>query len=463
LRAGKEEEDMPSFRDLTRRDFMRRSAAGFAGLGFLLNGKWVPLEASQVLPKPANPADRVGVGFIGAGIRGHILMDAAKQTGLANLVVASDCYQGHLDRAKERTDGKIETNYAQYKKVLERKDVEAVVIATPDHWHLTIVLDALSAGKDVYIEKPMTRLVEEGPKIIEAAKRYNRVVQVGSQGRTSVLQKKARELVASGQIGKVTKIVASYNRNSSTGAWNYPIPLDLKNGVNFNWEEWLGPAPQHAYDAERVFRYRKYWDYSGGISTDLFVHLITSIHFIMDAKVPASVVASGGILYRKDGREVPDTLDALFEYPEGFNVNMGSTFNNASTPEQGMVFLGTQGSLTLLGGSLSVAAENPREGYKYSIDSWPLKLQEEFMSQDNHREEANPPLRVEGTVSYRAEGPDATALHMAEFFECVRSRQQCSENAQVGHYAAAAGHMVNLSYRSGKKMFWDAASGTLKF
>ncbi|MCJ7504796.1 MAG: Gfo/Idh/MocA family oxidoreductase, partial [Acidobacteriia bacterium] len=311
---------MPSFRDLTRRDFMRRGAAGFAGLGFLLNGKWVPLEAAAALPKPANPADRVGVGFIGAGIRGHILMDAAKQTGLANLVVASDCYQGHLDRAKERTEGQIETNYAQYKKVLERKDVEAVVIATPDHWHLPIVLDALSAGKDVYIEKPMTRLVEEGPKIIEAAKRNNRVVQVGSQGRSSALQKKARELVASGQLGKVTKIVASYNRNSSTGAWNYPIPLDLKNGVNFNWEEWLGPAPKHAYDAERVFRYRKYWDYSGGISTDLFVHLITSIHFIMDAKVPASVVASGGILYRKDGREVPDTLDALFEYPEGFNV-----------------------------------------------------------------------------------------------------------------------------------------------
>ncbi|MGD0923385.1 MAG: Gfo/Idh/MocA family oxidoreductase, partial [Terriglobia bacterium] len=123
---------MVSFRDLSRRDFMRRSAAGFAGLGFLLNGKWVPLEASPVLPKPVSPADRVNVGFIGAGIRGHILMDAAKQTGQANLVVACDCYQGHLERAKERTEGKIETNYADYKKVLERKDVDAVVIATPD-------------------------------------------------------------------------------------------------------------------------------------------------------------------------------------------------------------------------------------------------------------------------------------------------------------------------------------------
>jgi len=453
---------MTSYRELSRRDFFRRSAVGVAGMGLLLNGKWVPLEAATAMPKPASPADRVNVGYIGAGIRGNILMEATKSTGQANLVVAADCYQGHLERAKERTDGKIETIFAQYKKLLDRKDVDAVVIATPDHWHLPMVLDALAAGKDVYIEKPMTRLVEEGPKIIAAAKRYNRVLQVGSQGRSSALQKKAREIVASGQLGKVTKIVASYNRNSSTGAWNYPIPPDLKNGVNFNWEEWLGSAPKVPYSAERVFRYRKYWDYSGGISTDLFVHLITSVHFIMDAKMPSAVVAAGGILYRKDGREVPDTLDALFEYPEGFDVNMGSTFNNASTPEQGMVFLGTQGSLTLLGGAMTIAAENPREGYKYSIDSWPAKLQEEFMDMDDHREEANPPLRLEGTVSYRAESPDATAIHMAEFFDSVRTRQQCSENAEVGYHAASAGHMVNLSYRSGKRMLWDAATDMLK-
>jgi len=445
----------------SRREFMRRSAAGAAGLGLLLNGKAVPLEAVP-LPPPASPNDRVNLGFIGFGIRGNILMEAVKQTGQANLVAVSDCYQGHLARAKERTDGKIETNFAQYKRLLERKDIEAVVLAPPDHWHLPMVLDALAAGKDVYIEKPMTHLIEDGPKVIEAVRRYNRVLQVGSQGRSSALQKKAREIVASGQLGKVTKIVASYNRNSSTGAWNYPIPPDLKNGVNFNWEEWLGCAPKLAYDPERVFRYRKYWDYSGGISTDLFVHLITSIHFIMDADLPSSVLAAGGILYRKDGREVPDTLDALFTYPEGFNVNMGSTFNNASTPEQGMVFLGTKGSLSLLGGSFSVAAENPREGYSYSIDSWPKSLQEEFLNLDDHREESNPAIHLDGAVTYKDQNGDPTPLHMLEFLECVRSRKPCSENAEVGHRAAAAGHMVNLSYRSGNKMVWDAASGTAR-
>ncbi len=457
---------MPLFRDLSRREFLRRSAAGAAGLGYFLNGEWVPLEAATGSPRPASPADRVNVAFIGFGIRGNILLEAARKTGLANLVLACDCYQGHLDRAKERTGGQIETNFAQYKKVLDRKDVDAVIVATPDHWHLPIVLDALAAGKDVYIEKPMTHTVEEGPPIIEAVKRYNRVLQVGSQGRSSALQQKAREIVQSGKLGKVTKVIASYNRNSSTGAWNYPIPPDLKNGVNFNWEEWLGRAPKHDFDAERVFRYRKYWDYSGGISTDLFVHLITSIHFILDATMPSSVYAGGGILYRKDGREVPDTLDAVFEYPEGFQVNMGSTFNNASSGGQGMQFLGTEGTLELVGDGMTVASEIHREGYSYSIDSWPKKLQEEFMNMDDHREESDLSARPTKTLdmgsTYREQGLDSVVLHMTEFFQCARSRNPCSEDAVVGHHAAAAGHMVNLSYRSGKKLFWDAASDTLK-
>jgi predicted dehydrogenase len=445
----------------SRREFMRRSTVGAAGLGLLLNGRPIPLEATP-LPPPAGPNDRVNVGFIGFGIRGNIVMEAIKKTGQANLVAVSDCYQGHLTRAKERTEGKIDTNFAQYKALLERKDIDAVILAPPDHQHLPMVLDALAAGKDVYIEKPMTHRVEDGPIMIEAVKRYNRVLQVGSQGRSSYLQKKAREIVASGQLGQVSKIVASYNRNSSTGAWNYPIPPDLKEGVNFNWHEWLGNAPKCAYDPERVFRYRKYWDYSGGISTDLFVHLITSIHFIMDAKVPSSVMAAGGILVRKDGREVPDTLDALFVYPEDFNVNMGATFNNASVPDQGLTFLGTKGSLTLGGSTFTIAPENSKEGYGYAIDSWPKCLQEDFMNMGNHRAEANPPIIEDGTVTYKDQGTDSVVLHTLEFLDCVRSRKECSENAVVGHHAAAAGHMVNLSYLSGKKMVWDAASDTAR-
>ena len=446
-------------RKSTRRQFLLRTSTQAASFALVLNGKLLPLPPS-LLPKPAAPNDRVNLGFIGFGIRGNILLEAAKDTQQANLVEVCDCYQGHLERAKERTEGKIAINFAQYKKLLDRKDIDAVAIATPDHWHQRIVLDALSAGKDVYIEKPMTYRIEDGPAMIQAARENKRIVQVGSQWVSSEQHKKAREIVASGKLGRVTKVTASYNRNSSTGSWNYPIPADLQDGVNFNWKEWLGPAPTVAYNPERVFRYRKYWDYSGGISTDLFVHLITSIHFIMGVEMPKSVVASGGILYRHDGREVPDTLDALFDYGS-FCVNMAGTFNSASTAGQGIQFLGTEGSLSvLLGAGMVEQPEYKREGYEYSIDSWPTAMQETFLNADNHRAESHGPAIKPAPENLEfTNKPDATVLHLANFIDAVRTRQPSYETAEVGHHAAAAGHMVNLSYRSGKKMQWDVTRG----
>jgi predicted dehydrogenase len=306
----------------------------------------------------------------------------------------------------------------------------------------------------------MTHRIEDGPKMIAAAQRNHRIVQAGSQWVSCDQHKKAREIVASGKLGKVTKVTASYNRNSSTGSWNYPIPLDLQDGVNFDWTEWLGPAPKVAYNPERVFRYRKYWDYSGGISTDLFVHLITSIHFIMGVDMPKSVVSSGGILFRHDGREVPDTLDALFDYGD-FHVNMAATFNSASTAGQGIQFLGTDGSLSvLLGGTMTELAEYKAESYGYSIDSWPKAMQEAFLNQANHRQESEGTgvKPVPENIAFEAK-PDATVLHLTNFFDAVRTRQPSYETAEVGHHAAAAGHMVNLSCRRSKKMLWDSGTG----
>jgi predicted dehydrogenase len=444
----------------TRRQFMLRSTTQAAALGLVLNGRLITFAASPP-PQPAGPNDRVSLGFIGFGIRGNILLQAAKQIQQADLVEVCDCYQGHLERAKERTDGRIATNFASYKKLLDRKDIDAVVVATPDHWHQRIVLDSLSAGKDVYIEKPMTYKIEDGPAIIQAAKDNKRIAQVGSQWVSSDQHKLARKIVTSGKLGKITKVTASYNRNSSTGSWNYPVPAGLQDGVNFNWEEWVGPAPRVAFNPERAFRYRKYWDYSGGIATDLFVHLITSIHFIMGTEMPKSVVASGGILDRHDGREVPDTLDALFDYGT-FCVNMGGTFNSASTAGQGIQFLGTEGSLSvLLGASMVKQPEYKSENYEYSIDSWPQAMQERFLNQENHRAESHESAAKPAPENLEfAKTPDATVLHLANFIDAVRTRQPSYETAEVGHYAAAAGHMVNLSYRSGKRMLWDATKGS---
>jgi predicted dehydrogenase len=461
----------------TRRQFMHHSALTTAGLGLSLNGQSMAVRPAPALPAPAGPSDRINVGFIGVGIRGNVLLEAIGLTGQANLVCACDCYRGHLDRAREHTDGRIEVNYAQYKKLLDRKDIDAVVIATPEHWHLQHMLDACAAGKDVYIEKPMTRTIDEGPRMIAAADRSRRIVQVGSQWISSPIQKQARDLVQSGAIGKVTKIVASYNSNSTTSSWNYPIPPDVREGVNFDWSEWLGPAPEVAYDPDRAFRYLKYWDYSGGIATHLFVHLITTIHYIMDAQMPEQVQAMGGILARDDGREVPDTLDALFRYRD-FQVSMASTMNNSGAPQRGISFLGTLGTLSLQLGSngmdmsppeklqegMDVQAEIMSEDYGYAVDSWPAPLRQQFWADAKHRHAARSAVGSEVSARFQP-GPDAVdpvVLHLAEFFDCVRSRNRPVEDTTFGHHAAAAAHMVNLSYRSGKRIVWDQASQTAR-
>jgi len=457
----------------SRRSFLR-AAAGVAASGLVLNGRSQPLRAAS-LPAPAAPADRVNVGFIGVGIRGNVLLEAAKATGQANLVVACDCYQGHLERAQERTEGGIEVNFARYRDLLARQDLDAVIVATPEHWHLQQVLDACEAGKDVYIEKPMTRSIEEGPQIIAAAQRHDRILQAGSQWVSSPLQQQAKELLQAGAIGKVTKVMAAYDSNSVTSAWNYPIPPGLQEGVNFDWAEWLGPAPSLPFDPERAFRYLKYADYSGGIATHLFVHLVTSIQYLLDVGMPTEVMAMGSLLGRQDGREVPDTLDALLRYPE-FQVTLSSTMNNASSPLQGIALLGTEGSLVVRLGSsgmdltndesltegLYLTEEAPREDYGYAVDSWPAALREEFWGSLA----AGPDYIVDGgrrsSIRPDAGAPDATVFHLAEFFDCVRARRQPLEGAVMGHQAAAVGHMVNLAWQSGRRMVWDEASQSAK-
>ena len=434
---------------VTRRQFIQQSAAGATALGLFLNGKRVQLEAAP-LPKPASPNDRVNVGFIGYGIRGCYLMENVKQTGQANLVAVADCYQGHLDRAKERTDDAIETYFAQYKKLLDRKDLDAVVIATPDHWHTPMVLDAVAAGKDVYIEKPMTYCVEEGPKIIEAAKRTNRMVQVGSQWVSAPMHIKAKEIVQSGKIGKVTKVIAFYNRNSSTGAWNYPIPPDLKNGVNFQWEEWLGPAPKRPFDAERVFRYRKYWDYSGGTATDLFYHVVAPLNICWgEAQFPARVVGTGGNYVFKDEREVPDTFMLVADYAAGHSLVLSSSMAN-SHHIPGLI-RGHEGTLIMV------------ENGEFESRAEYITVIPELVRDPKTREKV--PLKAEYAAKFGGDPiqipvdqTDMMTAHIENFLACVRSRQKPHLDVETGARAQAVINLAVESYREGRVLYWDEKS-----
>jgi predicted dehydrogenase len=400
--------------------------------------------------------DRIQVGVIGTGARAQELMQALQLLPGVEIVAVVDAYRGRVERAIERTQGRAKA-YENHHELLAQASVDAVLIGAPDHWHRQMALDATAAGKDVYCEKPLTYRSSDGLDIQRAAAEHRRIVQVGSQGVSSPSQQKAKEIIRSGKLGQVTMIRGAYNRNTASGAWIYPIPPDASPGT-VNWEMFLGPAPKQPFSLERFFRWRCYRDYSGGIATDLFVHLCTTIHFLMDAKVPARVVAMGELYRWKESRDVPDTLNAILEYPEGFTVNLSSTFNNESAAEGSFQILGTEGSISLSDG-LTFHAESPVEDNRWIVDAWSTALEEAYYRDPKVRQAELPrrrPAKLR-TVSeqYRQEGLDATVGHLGHFLESVRTRQPHWEDAAVGHHAAACAHMINRSASERRMMEWD--------
>jgi predicted dehydrogenase len=417
------------------------------------------MAASGVGARAAN--DRIQIGIIGCGARSHEIMAALLKVQGAVMTAVTDAYKGRLERAVDRI-GNSAKIYKNYKEILSDKSIDAVVVVTPDHWHKTMVIDAVNAGKDVYCEKPLTYRSSEGPEIIAAAQKNNRIVQVGSQGVSGDTAQKAREMIRSGKLGKVTMIRAAYNRNTASGAWIYPIPPDAS-PETVNWDMFLGPAPKRPYSNERFFRWRCYKDYSGGIATDLFVHLCTTIHYLMDAKMPSRAVAMGQLLRWKEDREVPDTLNGLLEYPEGFAVNLSSTFNNQTQNETGFQFLGTEGTITL-GGGLTFYPERAREDNRWIVESWPKRLEEAYYKDPKVRREelgeGVPPRDVK-PVQIRGAN-DTNVAHLANWVDSIRTRKPFWEDASAGHHAAACAHMVNLAVETGRTVEWDFANDDIK-
>lgn len=420
------------------------------------------LQAGAVaaIPGPSSSRaanDRIQIGVIGAGARSQELMEALMQHPGAAIVGVVDAYKGRVERAIERTGGHARA-YRDYHEILAGKSIDAVVVATPDHWHKQIVVDAVRAGKDVYCEKPLTFRVEDGLEIVAAAQAAERIVQVGSQGMSSQVQQRAREMIQGGKIGKVTLIRAAYNRNTASGAWVYPIPPDAS-PQTVDWDTFLGSAPKRPFSLERFFRWRCFEDYSGGIATDLFVHLCTTIHFLMDAKAPARAMAMGELYRWKDGRDVPDTLNAILEYPEGFTVNLSSTFNNQTSAEGSFQILGTQGAIALSSGALTFYPEMAAEDNRWIVDSWPRRLEDAYYRDPKVREaelvDTRKPVLKDATQEFREQGQDPTIAHTGHFLDSVRSRKPYWEDATRGHRAAACAHMINFSARQKRQVEWD--------
>lgn len=433
--------------ELSRRNFIQGAAA-------------LPAVAGA---RPIAANDRIRFGMIGTGARSHQIMEAMKLVPGIEFAGVVDAYKGRVERAIARTGGKAKA-YPDYREILADKSIDAVVIATPDHWHKQMVVEAVRAGKDVYCEKPLTYRTSEGPEIIRAAKETGRIVQVGSQGVSTALDNKAREIIRSGRLGKITLIRASFNRNTPSGAWIYPIPPDAS-PETVNWDMFLGSAPKRPFNLERFFRWRCFFDYSGGISTDLFVHLCTTIHYVTGAKVPSRAVAMGQLYRWKETRDVPDTINGVLEYPEGFAVSLSGTFNSEAGAESGFQIMGTEGMLTL-GGTVTFRPENVHDDNGWIVDSWPQALEDAYYKNPKVRAEERPqdgkPVIQATGESFQEVGIESTVPHMEHFVNAIRTREPFWEDASAGHHAAGCAHMINIAAKTGKVVEWDFARDDVK-
>lgn len=460
---------------VSRREFVRRSVGVAGALGAaapVLHAAAGQTAAAgaQGTPQSAGPSssviganDTVGVGVIGIGIRGEILLRSTQALVGARVLEVCDLYDGHFDRAKELLGSGVRTG-RDYRRVLDNKDIQAVLIAVPDHWHKAIVLDACAAGKDVYIEKPMTHRWDDTPLFIEAAKQHRRMLQVGSQYESMPANARAIDLIKSGKLGKITLISGSIHRNTPTGAWYYPIPPDAS-PETVDWARFVGDGPKRKFDPKRFFQWRLYWDYSGGLPTDLFVHLITATHTLMGVTMPSRVIALGGS-YQWQEREVPDQMSAIAEYPEGFTLSLTSTANNNhSFPA--LTIMGTEGTLEYYGTRLVYHAEPPLENYTYSTTSWPAAAKRKYAELHDLDPDSMRPRATAGTKAPPPEpidtpGRESTQEHLAKFYHSVRTRTEPIENAEMGGHCATVGHMVNLSFKARKEARWDPEKQTVR-
>ncbi len=434
----------------TRRTFLQ--SAGLAGLA--------AKGAAGQAPVAAN--DRIQIGLIGAGGMGQGDTRYATSIPGVELVAVADCYSGRLEHCKEVWGSQVTTT-RDYREVLARKDVDAVIIATPDHWHSTITVEAMNAGKDVYCEKPMVQKVEDGPAVVEAQKRTGRVLQVGSQYVSSLVFKKARDLFREGALGQLNMVEAWLDRNTALGAWQYSIPPDASEET-VDWNRFQGRAPHRPFDAKRVFRWRNYQDYGTGVAGDLFVHLLSGLHLVTGSHGPTRIFATGGLRFWNDGRDVPDVMLALLDYPKSkehpeytlvlkVNLEAGSTKENF-----GFRFIGREGVMTTSIGELTLSKAVLQKEPGYSIGTFSKAIQDEFLKEYRERypEQKAAAEQIMPQKEYRyTPGDNAHLEHHRSFYNSVRTRTTSIEDAVYGYRAAGPALLCNVSYSEGRPCGWD--------
>ena len=421
----------------------------------------VPVGASAQAPSTQDvpPGDRLQIATFGVGIQGINDTRTALRLPGVELVAVADVYDGRLTLAKETWGNHVFTS-RDYREVLARPDVDAVIIATPDHWHARMAIDAMKAGKDVYVEKPIVQDIEEGPQVIETERQTKRILQVGSQRASSMVYAKAGELFRAGTIGELNLVEAWMNRNSSTGAWQYSIPADASPGT-IDWDRFIGNAPKRPFDPVRLFRWRNYRDYGTGIPGDLFVHLFTGIHYVLGSTGPTRVMATGGIRHWIDGRDVPDVMLAIYDYPKtaahpAFTLSLKVNFANGGGNDQAFRFIGPDGMLTIGNGNVTLSRRPREKDPGHTSDTFAKAMQETYMKEHRAKYPERSELRPTSEEVYAAPSGYSDSLeHFRVFFDAVRSRRAVVEDAAFGFRAAAPAILTNESYFDSKPVGWD--------
>ncbi len=451
----------------SRRAFLKSAAAASAMATTSLGARAYTLEPTVEMPKPTGPNDKVRIATIGMGIIGFIDTNTALKVPGVELVAAADLYEGRRVHAKEVYGDRIDT-YVDYREILGRDDVDAVLVCVPDHWHAKIAVDAMRAGKAVYCEKPMVRLVDEGYDVIKTQQETKAVFQVGSQYASSVLYDKVRDLVRQGAIGKINAIEARYNRNSPIGAWQYSIPTDAS-PETIDWDRFLGDTPKRDFDPVRFFRWRNYWDYGTAVAGDLFVHLLTGIHHVTGSLGPTRIAGMGGLRYWKDGRDVYDVIMGLLDYPEtdahpGFTLALQTNFEDGGGGDTFFRFVGSDGVINVSFTELTVSRvgiqqptpDQVLKGYN-SVTTFSKAQQEEFARKYLQEHKATETRTASAAPEKFSvpRGYDERLDHFKNFFASVREGKPVYEDAVFGLRAAAPALLCNDSYRQGKAIGWD--------